>query len=107
MWLCSGLAAKEETQRQSDTVTWTATNLVVQIIAGIFGGNAISAAAKEHSFGMLGHTVAGAVGGAFSGYFLQTLAAMAAARVRRVRGGGHPNDGGRIRKTQHRRTPIR
>ena len=32
-------------------------------------------AAKEHSFGVIGHTIAGAVGGAFSGYFLQTLAA--------------------------------
>lgn len=56
-------------------MTWTITNLVIEIVAGIIGGNAISAAAKEYSFGVLGHTVAGAVGGAFSGCFLQTLAA--------------------------------
>jgi len=56
-------------------MTWTVTNLGIQIIAGIFGGNAISAAAKEYSFGALGRSVVGAVGGAFGGYFLQTLAA--------------------------------
>jgi uncharacterized membrane protein YeaQ/YmgE (transglycosylase-associated protein family) len=56
-------------------MTWTATNLVIQIIAGILGGHGAALAAKEHSFGALGHTVAGAVGGAFSGYFLQTLVA--------------------------------
>ena len=31
--------------------------------------------AKEYSFGPLGHFLSGAAGGAFSGYFLQTLAA--------------------------------
>ncbi len=56
-------------------MTWTVTNLVIEIIAGIVGAHAISAVAKEHSFGVIGHTIAGAVGGAFSGYFLQTLAA--------------------------------
>ncbi len=54
-------------------MTWTV--LVIEIIAGIVGAHAISATAKEHSFGAIGHTVAGAVGGAISGYFLQTLAA--------------------------------
>ena len=56
-------------------MTWTVTNLVIEIIAGVVGAHAIAAAAKEHSFGVIGHTIAGAVGGAFSGYFLQTLAA--------------------------------
>jgi len=56
-------------------MSWTVTNLIIEIIAGIVGAHAISAAAKEHSFGAIGHTIAGAVGGAFSGYFLQTLAA--------------------------------
>ena len=56
-------------------MTWTVTNLVIEIIAGIVGAHAISAVAKEHSFGVIGYTIAGAVGGAFSGYFLQTLAA--------------------------------
>ena len=57
-------------------MTWTLSNLVIEIIAGIVGGHAIAAVAKEHSFGALGHTIAGALGGAFSGYFLQTLAAL-------------------------------
>lgn len=55
-------------------MTWTLTNVVIQIIAGILGGHAAAEAAKEHSFGALGHTVIGALGGALSGYFLQTLA---------------------------------
>jgi hypothetical protein len=73
--LRSGSAAKEETQRRRGAVTWTVTNLAIEIIVGIVGAHAISAAAKEHPFGVIGHTIAGAVGGAFSGYFLQTLAA--------------------------------
>jgi uncharacterized membrane protein YeaQ/YmgE (transglycosylase-associated protein family) len=55
-------------------MTWTFTNLVIQIIAGILGGHAAAVAAKEHSFGALGHTIVGAVGGALSGAFLQTFA---------------------------------
>ncbi len=50
-------------------------NLIVEMIAGVIGAHAISAAVKEHSFGVIGHTVAGVVGGAFSGCVLQTLAA--------------------------------
>ncbi len=56
-------------------MAWTVTNLVIQIIAGSIGGHAAAAASKEHSFGALGHTIAGAVGGALSGYFLQTIVA--------------------------------
>jgi uncharacterized membrane protein YeaQ/YmgE (transglycosylase-associated protein family) len=74
MRLRSDFAAKEKAQ--SGAMTWTVANLVIQIIAGIVGAHAISAVAKEHSFGVIGHTIAGAVGGAFSGYFLQTLAAI-------------------------------
>jgi len=55
-------------------VTWTVTNLVIQLIAGILGGHAAAVLAHEHSFGALGHTATGAAAGAFSGYFLQTLA---------------------------------
>jgi uncharacterized membrane protein YeaQ/YmgE (transglycosylase-associated protein family) len=55
-------------------MTWTVTNLVIQIIAGILGAHAAATAAKEHSFGALGHTIVGALGGALSGHFLQTLA---------------------------------
>jgi uncharacterized membrane protein YeaQ/YmgE (transglycosylase-associated protein family) len=53
-------------------MTWTFTNLVIQIIAGILGGHAAAAASKEHGFGALGHTIVGAVGGGLSGAFFQT-----------------------------------
>jgi hypothetical protein len=55
-------------------MTWTVTNLAIQIIFGILGGHAAAAATKEHNFGALGHTIAGAIGGGLSGYFLQTIA---------------------------------
>lgn len=57
-------------------MTWTVTNLLIEIVAGIAGAHAIAAIAKEHSFGAIGHTVTGAVGGALSGYFLQTVVAV-------------------------------
>ena len=75
MRLCAGNAI-QQANKKSYTMTWTLTNLVIEIIAGIVGGHAIAAVAKEHSFGALGHTITGALGGAFSGYFLQTLAAL-------------------------------
>src|SRR5262249_48304049 len=53
-------------------MTWTLTNFIIELVAGIAGGHAIAAVAKEHSFGALGHTVAGAL----SGYFLQPLAVL-------------------------------
>jgi hypothetical protein len=53
---------------------WSATNLVTQLVMGILGGHAAAVAAKEHSFGWVGHTLTGAVGGGLSGLFLQTLA---------------------------------
>lgn len=55
-------------------MTWTVTNLVIQLIAGIVGGNAAAALAQEHSFGAFGHSIAGAIAGALSGYLLQILA---------------------------------
>ena len=54
---------------------WMVTNLVIQIIAGVIGGNVAALVSKEHSFGMPGHTVASALGGAVSGYFFQTIVA--------------------------------
>ncbi len=54
---------------------WSITNVWIQIVTGLLGGNAAAAAAHEHSFGILGHSVVGAIGGALSCYFLQTLAA--------------------------------
>jgi uncharacterized membrane protein YeaQ/YmgE (transglycosylase-associated protein family) len=55
-------------------MTWSLTNLLIQFVAGLVGGHVAAAAAHEHSFGWLGHTVTGAVGGALSGAFLQTYA---------------------------------
>jgi hypothetical protein len=52
-------------------MTWTFTNLAIQIVAGMIGGNFAAALGKEHGFGVVGHTVAGAVVGTLSGYFLQ------------------------------------
>ena len=53
---------------------WTVGSLLIQLVMGIFGGNAAAVAAKEHSFGIFGHSVVGGIGGALSGFFLQTLA---------------------------------
>jgi uncharacterized membrane protein YeaQ/YmgE (transglycosylase-associated protein family) len=54
---------------------WSWAYVAVQIVAGIVGGLAAATAAHEHSFGALGHILAGGIGGGLSGYFLQTLAA--------------------------------
>jgi hypothetical protein len=54
---------------------WSVTNLLIQIVTGILGAHAAAVAVKEYSFGVLGHTVAGMIGEALSGYFLQTLVA--------------------------------
>ncbi|HEY6255176.1 MAG TPA: hypothetical protein VIY51_05220 [Xanthobacteraceae bacterium] len=48
---------------------------MVQIVTGILGAHAAAVTAHEHGFGALGHSVVGVIGGALSGYFLQTLAA--------------------------------
>lgn len=53
---------------------WTSTNLVIQILTGVLGAHFAATAAREHAFGFFGHTLVGAIGGALSGYFLQTLA---------------------------------
>jgi hypothetical protein len=55
-------------------MTWTVTSLLIQVVAGIIGGLGAAALAHEHSFGAFGHILSGAIGGAFSGYFLQALA---------------------------------
>ncbi len=56
-------------------MTWTLTNVFIETVGGIAGGIGMAAAVKEHSFGVLGHSVTGAIGGAISGYFLQTIVA--------------------------------
>src|ERR1700683_893656 len=53
---------------------WTSTNLIIQIVTGVLGAHFAASAAQEHGFGFIGHTIVGAVAGAFSGYFLQRLA---------------------------------
>ena len=56
-------------------MTWTLTNLVIEVVAGVIGGCAVTTVAKDYSFGILGHAVIGALGGALSGYFFQSLVA--------------------------------
>jgi hypothetical protein len=36
---------------EEDQMTWTFTNLIIQIITGILGGHAAASAAEEHSLG--------------------------------------------------------
>jgi len=99
---------------------WTLTNLLVQIIAGILGGHAAATAAKDHGFGVIGHTLAGAVGGGLSGLFLQTLPDIVVSDpsgtvnaptavdhyvlqgLNRSRCGRDPDGGGGLPQTQHR-----
>jgi hypothetical protein len=49
-------------------------NLVIQLISGVVGGNAVGAALKDYNLGSLGNTIAGALGGVGGGQLL--LAAM-------------------------------
>ena len=51
----------------------TLVNLIIQVIAGILGGNGIGAALKDASLGPLGNSVAGAIGGGLGGQVLQGL----------------------------------
>ena len=48
----------------------TIINLIIQIIAGAVGGNAVGAASKDINLGTLGNTIAGAVGGVGGGQLL-------------------------------------
>jgi hypothetical protein len=56
-------------------MAWTLSSFLIQLVTGILGGHIAAAAAHEHSFGVLGHTIMGAIGGGLSGAFLQTFAA--------------------------------
>jgi hypothetical protein len=51
----------------------TLINLIVQIIAGVIGGNAVGAGMKDASLGGTGNTIAGAIGGLGGGQILQAL----------------------------------
>jgi hypothetical protein len=48
-------------------------NLIIQLIAGVAGGNATGAALKDYNLGGLGNTIAGAIGGVGGGQILQAL----------------------------------
>ena len=50
-------------------------HFIIQIVAGIAGGHAAAAAVHDHQFGALGHTIAGAAGGAFTGLLFQSVVA--------------------------------
>jgi len=56
-------------------MTWTITNLLIQIVTGILAALALGAVERSHSFGPVGNAVLGLIGGALSGYFLQTIVA--------------------------------
>jgi len=56
----------------------TIVNLIIQLIAGVVGGNAAGSALKDYSLGGLGNTIAGAVGGIGLGQALQALIPMLA-----------------------------
>ncbi len=45
----------------------TIINLIIQLMAGAIGGNAVGAAAKNVNLGTAGNTIAGALGGAAGG----------------------------------------
>jgi hypothetical protein len=70
----------------ADAIVWTASNVLIQTVTGILGAHGAAVAAHEHRFGFLGHMLTGALAGAVSGYFLQTLA------VTMVTAGGSMNE---------------
>jgi hypothetical protein len=48
-------------------------NLIIQVITGAIGGNAIGSAAKSTNIGPIGNTIAGAIGGIGGGHLLGLL----------------------------------
>ena len=54
----------------------TIINLIIQLIAGAAGGNALGAAMKNMSIGTTGNTIAGAIGGVGGGWILQAVLPM-------------------------------
>jgi uncharacterized membrane protein YeaQ/YmgE (transglycosylase-associated protein family) len=51
----------------------TLINLIIQLVAGAVGGNAVGAGMKNVDLGTLGNTIAGAIGGAGGGTLLTVL----------------------------------
>ena len=56
----------------------TIINLIIQLIAGVVGGNAVGAASQDLNLGTLGNTIAGAIGGVGGGQLLTALIPMMA-----------------------------
>jgi hypothetical protein len=54
-------------------VSATTINLIIQIIAGIIGGNAAGSGMKNISLGAAGNTIAGALGGLGGGQLLELI----------------------------------
>jgi hypothetical protein len=52
-------------------MTWTLTNLIIQVVAGFLGAHIAALVVREHSFGFAGHSLVGVLAGAVSGFFLQ------------------------------------
>lgn len=59
-------------------MAWSLTNLMLQIVAGLIGAHAAAAVMPDAAFrfgGPVSHTLIGALAGALSGTFLQSLPA--------------------------------
>src|SRR5215831_17171285 len=74
IWLTPTFAPSNQSGRQ--IMSGTITNLIIQLVAGAIGGNAVGAAMKNLNLGTLGNTIAGAIGGAGGGALLSTLLPM-------------------------------
>ena len=46
-------------------------DLIIQIIAGVIGGHAAGAVSKDYTFGAIGNTIMGAIGGVIGALVLQ------------------------------------
>ncbi len=51
----------------------TIVNLIIQLIAGVIGGNGAGSALKDYSLGGLGNTIVGAIGGVGGAQALQAF----------------------------------
>ena len=55
-------------------MTWTITNLIIQIVAAFVGAHAAAVVVHDHAFGFWGHSLVGLIAGSLSGAFLQKSA---------------------------------
>ena len=62
----------------------TIINIIIQLIAGAVGGNAAGTGLKDYNLGMLGNTIAGALGGIGGGQILTALLPMLAGTAANV-----------------------